>query len=144
MGQTNESSGSPSTDWLICPHRLCWPAVIGLVGRCRRLVRAVLHAVDAGDALEAQLFVRALVEHAITIPWMALDPDLHIKQWLIEDIRQTLVMDGETRQLEGEAILADENRQRYEELSESLRQACGERPTTLPNLQTHADRIGLH
>jgi hypothetical protein len=118
-------------------------AIIGLVARARRLVSAIQHSLDCGDALEAQIFNRALVEYALTIPWMALGPDLHTKQWLIEDIRQTLVMDAEVGQELGEPLLTDDHRARLEQVSEELRAACGERPTGVPNLQARAQAIGL-
>lgn len=116
--------------------------VIGLVGRARRLVAAIHHAHDAGDALEAQIFLRALVEYAITIPWMVVNPELHISQWRIEDIRLTLQMDEEVRQHADDPILTDENRAALEALREELMAACGE-DMALPNVQTRADVIGL-
>lgn len=118
-------------------------ALIGLVGRARGLLRALHRLLDAGDVLEAQLMSRALVEYAITFAWFGLDPELHMAQWLIEDIRQTLVLDDELRALEGDGVLEDARRQELEQVRDRLRSECGDGHTALPNLKDRAHAAGF-
>lgn len=118
-------------------------ALIGLVGRARGLLRALHHLLDAGDVLEAQLMSRALVEYAITFAWFRLDPELHMAQWLIEDIRQTLVLDDELRALDGEGVLDEPRRTELEQVRDQLRIECGDGRTAIPNLKDRAHAAGL-
>jgi hypothetical protein len=118
-------------------------AMIGLVGRARGFLRALHHLLDAGDVLEAQLMSRALIEYAITFAWFSLDPELHLGQWLIEDIRQTLVLDNELRELEGEGVLEGARRAELERVRDELKNECGEGNTAIPNLKDRAGAAGF-
>ncbi len=73
---------------------------------------------------------------------MGVNPDLHLKQWLIEDIRLTLVMDTELRQEAGEPVIEDAKRAELERLREDLRADCGDRPTAMPSAKDRAGAIG--
>jgi hypothetical protein len=118
-------------------------ALVGLVGRARGLLRALHHLLDAGDMLEAQLMSRALVEYAITFAWFQLDPELHMAQWLIEDIRQTLVLDDELKALEGDGVLEDERRNELEQVRDQLKADCGDGATAMPKLKDRAHAAGF-
>jgi hypothetical protein len=64
------------------PHRR---AIIGLVGRQRRFLRAVYTLADAGLTLEAVGPLRSMLEFLIRQRWLAHDPDLNWKLWMADD-----------------------------------------------------------
>jgi hypothetical protein len=64
------------------PHRR---AIIGLVGRQRRFLRAVYTLADARLRLEAVGPLRSMLEFLIRQRWLALDPDLNWKLWMADD-----------------------------------------------------------
>jgi len=67
---------------LFPPHRR---AIIGLVGRQRRFLRAVHTLADAGQLLEAVGPLRSMLEFLVCQRWLALDPDRNWKLWMADD-----------------------------------------------------------
>ena len=61
------------------PHRR---AIIGLVGRQRRFLRAVYTLADAGLVLEATGPLRSMLEFLVCQRWLALDPDRNWQLWM--------------------------------------------------------------
>jgi hypothetical protein len=64
------------------PHRR---AIIGLVGRQRRFLRAVHTLADAGQLLEAIGPLRSMLEFLVVQRWLAQDPDRNWKLWMADD-----------------------------------------------------------
>ncbi len=64
------------------PHRR---AIIGLVGRQRRFLRAAYTLADAGQILEAIGPLRAMFEFLVCQRWLARDPDRNWKIWMTDD-----------------------------------------------------------
>jgi len=64
------------------PHRR---AIIGLVGRQRRFLRAAYTLADAGQVLEAVGPLRSMLEFLICQRWLALDPDRNWQIWMKDD-----------------------------------------------------------
>jgi len=64
------------------PHRR---AIIGLVGRQRRFLRAAYTLADAGLVLEAIGPLRSMFEFLVCQCWLAHDPDRNWKLWMQED-----------------------------------------------------------
>lgn len=62
-------------------------AVAGLILRARRFAVAACRLADSGDLGEAGAFVRALMEYAVTLRWLLLDPPRHFTIWAIDDLR---------------------------------------------------------
>ncbi len=118
-------------------------ALVGLVARARRFLRAMHHMIDAGDTLEAQLMARALIEYAITFAWFKVEPEHHLRLWMIEDIRQTLLLDKELNELEGEGVLDETKRRELETLSNELKEACGKKGTSRPSVKDQAKQAGV-
>src|SRR5215208_4739723 len=117
-------------------------AILGLVGRCRRLVRAAYELADHRMTLEAQILIRVLLEYAITVRWLTLNPRLHFRQWAIGDIKSRLTMDREIQELGEETVLTEETRGLLEERLETYRRECGDAPPSLPRLQERARQTG--
>ena len=42
---------------------------------------------DADEVLDALVLIRALAEYALTLDWLALDPDLHVRIWIADGHR---------------------------------------------------------
>ena len=66
----------------VSPHR---SAIIGLVGRQRRFMRAAYTLADAGQVLEAIGPTRSMFEFLVCQRWLACDPDRNWKLWMQED-----------------------------------------------------------
>jgi hypothetical protein len=64
------------------PHRR---AIIGLVARQRRFLRAAYALADAGQVLEAIGPLRSMLEFLICQRWLAHDPDRNWKLWMTDD-----------------------------------------------------------
>ena len=60
-------------------------AIIGLVARQRRFLRAVYTLADAGQVLEAVGPLRSMLEFLICRRWLAHDPDRNWKLWMADD-----------------------------------------------------------
>lgn len=64
------------------PHRR---AIIGLVGRQRRFLRAAYTLADVGQLLEAVGPLRSMFEFLVCQRWLARGPDRNWKVWMTED-----------------------------------------------------------
>lgn len=64
------------------PHRR---AIIGLVGRQRRFLRAAYTLADTEQVLEAIGPLRSMLEFLVCQRWLADDPDLNWKLWMARD-----------------------------------------------------------
>jgi len=64
------------------PHRR---AIIGLVGRQRRFLRAAYTLANAGQILEATGPLRSMFEFLVCQRWLARDPDRNWKVWMTDD-----------------------------------------------------------
>lgn len=62
-------------------------AIIGLVGRQRRFLRAAYTLADAEQVLEAVGPLRSMLEFLVCQRWLALDPDRNWKLWMDDDHR---------------------------------------------------------
>lgn len=62
-------------------------AIIGLVGRQRRFLRAAYTLADAGQVLEAVGPLRSMLEFLICQRWLAHDPDRNWKLWMADGHR---------------------------------------------------------
>jgi hypothetical protein len=71
--------------WRRQPFPPCRRAIIGLVGRQRRFLRAAYTLADAGMVLEAVGPLRSMLEFLITQRWLAHDPDRNWKLWMADD-----------------------------------------------------------
>ncbi len=60
-------------------------AIIGLVGRQRRFLRAAYTLADDGQVLEAVGPLRSMLEFLIRQRWLAHDPDRNWKLWMADD-----------------------------------------------------------
>lgn len=79
-------------------------SLVGLASRARRLTRAIYRLLDAGEALEAQVLLRSLLEYTLTAQWLAQDPRPRFLSWWLEDDRRFRVMEREVRALAKEPI----------------------------------------
>jgi hypothetical protein len=121
----------------------------GLLLRAARFVRVAHVLADNNDRPEAAVFVRALIEYAITGRWLALNPPRNFTIWAIDDIRGRLLIAEAARRLAGVDVLEPERRAEYEASRDGLREdwlaAFGEPvPTRLPSLETRARETGNH
>lgn len=60
-------------------------AIIGLVGRQRRFLRAAYTLADTGQVLEAVGPLRSMFEFLVSQRWLARDPDRNWKLWMEDD-----------------------------------------------------------
>lgn len=132
-------------------------AIVGLVARQRRLLRAAYLLADADQRLEASVFIRAMQEFLIRQKWLQLDPELHHVLWSLEDFRLRLKIDEEITawaKSEGVAlapILKPEVRDEYERqrgwLQKQLTKISDERglpkAPSYPGLQQQANDVKL-
>jgi Family of unknown function (DUF5677) len=117
-------------------------AILGLVGRCRRLVRAAYELADRAMDLEAQILIRVLLEYGITVRWLVVNPHLHFRQWAIADIEKRFTIDREIQEFGEETVLTEESRAQFERRLEDFRRECGAASTKLPPLQERARQTG--
>jgi Family of unknown function (DUF5677) len=73
-------------------------AMVGLVARMRRLLRASYRLADAGEVLEASILNRAMMEYLFTLRWLQVDPELHYVLWATADLKARLTIDREVRE----------------------------------------------
>jgi hypothetical protein len=131
------------------PHRR---AIIGLVGRQRRFLRAAYTLADTEQALEAVGPLRSMLEFLVCQRWLAHDPDLNWKLWMAQDhaardlwrekFRQTAPM------LHDAAVesLTPEQRKEGEEVAAGrmrLAAELGDRRPGRRNLEQQAAQVGL-
>jgi hypothetical protein len=65
-------------------------AVVAAVVRARRLMISATALADRGDALEAALLTRSILEIAFTLGWLKKDPELGVLIWMLDEERSTL------------------------------------------------------
>src|SRR6266508_3325218 len=73
-------------------------AMVGLVARMRRLLRASYPLADAGEVLEASILNRAMMEYLFTLRRLQVDPELHYVLWAAADLKARLTIDREVRE----------------------------------------------
>lgn len=130
------------------PHRR---AIIGLVGRQRRFLRAAYTLADTGQVLEAVGLLRSMLEFLVRLLWLAHDPDRNWALWMANehkanDLRQKMIrqhapvlhdaaVESRTpeQREEGEAVAAGRTR-----LAEEL----GDGRPGMPNLEKQARDVG--
>jgi Family of unknown function (DUF5677) len=124
------------------PHRR---AIIGLVARQRRFLRAAYTLTDAGQVLEAVGPLRSMLEFLITQRWLAHDPDRNWKLWMADghrasDLRQEKIREHAPA-LHDAAVEArtPEQRKEGEAVAAGRRQLAAE----LGDRQPHERRITL-
>jgi len=121
----------------------------GLIVRAARFVRAAYLLADNQLRPEAAVFVRALIEYAITARWLALEPPKNFTLWAIDDMRGRLLIAEAAKRLAGVDLLEDERRREYEETQATLQgdwlAAFGEpAPKRMPSLERRARETGNH
>lgn len=132
------------------PHRR---AVIGLVGRQRRFLRAAYTLADAGMALEAIGPLRSMFEFLVCERWLALDPDRNWKLWMHENHRARDVWRERFRHhapsLHDEAVasLTPEQREEADVIARVRAQVAAElgdrQPDDRQGIEQRAAQVGL-
>jgi hypothetical protein len=131
------------------PHRR---AIIGLVGRQRRFLRAAYTLADSEQVLEAVGPLRSMLEFLVCQRWLAYDPDLNWKLWMAQDHAARDLWRERLRQhaltLHDAAVesLTPEQRKDSEEVAAGrmrLAAELGDRRPGRPNLEQRADQVGL-
>lgn len=130
------------------PHRR---AIIGLVGRQRRFLRAAYTLADTGQVLEAVGPLRSMLEFLLCQLWLAHDPDRNWALWMqkehaANDYRQKKIrqhtpalhdaaVESRTpeQRKEGEAVAAGRAR---------LKAKLGDNPGRMPTLEEQAHAVG--
>jgi hypothetical protein len=74
-------------------------SIVGLLIRGRHLLRSAYLLADADHHLDSLLLVRTLAEFGLTLEWLGLDPDLHVRIWIADSHRSTFTADEELRRL---------------------------------------------
>jgi hypothetical protein len=127
-------------------------AVVGLVGRQRRFLRAAYLLADANMDLEAISPVRSMFEFYVTQRWLALDPDLNWMLWMEKDhmtrdtwrkgvathapILHAAAIDGLTPEQREEArVIA--------EIRAQIKARIGDKKIEMPTLLNRAKAVGL-
>jgi hypothetical protein len=126
-------------------------AMIGLVARMRRLLRASYRLADAGEILEASILNRAMMEYLFTLRWLQVDPVLHYLLWAAADLRSRLTLDREVREqaeeeyAEAVELMEKDVRDQYEQSLEKMqaqideaKQRLGGKPLRLPSFEQRA------
>lgn len=131
------------------PHRR---AIIGLVGRQRRFLRAAYTLADSEQVLEAVGPLRSMLEFLVCQRWLAHDPDLNWKLWMAQDHaardlwRERLRQHAPTLHDAAVESLTPEQRKDSEEVAAGrmrLAAELGDRRPGRPNLEQRADQVGL-
>jgi hypothetical protein len=129
-------------------------AIIGLVARQRRFLRAVYTLADDGQQLEAVGPLRSMVEFFICQVWLANDPDRNWKVWMTDD-HAARDLWRERAQQHVPAIVAaamealtPEQRKEAEEVAAGRRQLAAEyggrqQGDVHKNLELRAAQVGL-
>jgi hypothetical protein len=131
------------------PHRR---AIIGLVGRQRRFLRATYTLADSDQVLEAIGPLRSMLEFLVCQRWLALDPDLNWKLWMAQDHaardlwRERLQQHAPTLDDAAvESLTAEQRKEGAEVAAGRMRLAAelgGRRPGRV-NLEQRAAEVGL-
>lgn len=132
------------------PHRR---AIIGLVGRQRRFLRAAYTLADAGQVLEAIGPLRSMLEFLVCQRWLAHDPDRNWKLWMAEGHAARDLWQGRLKQhapaLHDAAVesLTPEQRREGEAVAAGrVRLAAdlgGRQPDDRRSLEQRAAQVGL-
>jgi hypothetical protein len=131
------------------PHRR---AIIGLVGRQRRFLRATYTLADSEQLLEAVGPLRSMLEFLVCQRWLALDPDLNWKIWMADDHAARDLWRGRAREhapaLHDAAVesLTPEQRKEGEAIAAvriRLAAELGDRRPRIPSLEQRAAQVGL-
>lgn len=131
------------------PHRR---AIIGLVGRQRRFLRATYTLADSDQVLEAVGPLRSMLEFLVCQRWLALDPDRNWKIWMADDHaaralwRERLQQHAPTLHDAAVESLTPEQRKEDEEIAAvrmRLATELGDRRPRLPSLEQRAAQVGL-
>jgi hypothetical protein len=128
-------------------------AIIGLVGRQRRFLRAAYLLADAGQVLEAVGPLRSMLEFLICQRWLADDPDRNWKLWMVQDHDARDLWRSRLREhapaLHDAAVeaLSPEQRAEGEAIAAARRKLVDElgapRPDDRRSLERRADQVGL-
>jgi Family of unknown function (DUF5677) len=127
-------------------------AIIGLVGRQRRFLRATYTLADTEQVLEAIGPLRSMLEYLVCQRWLALDPDVNVNLWMAQDHTSRDLMRERMRQhtpaLHDAAMeaLTPEQRQEAEEVAagrEQLAAELGDQRPGRANLEQRAAQVGL-
>lgn len=127
-------------------------AIIGLVGRQRRFLRAAYTLADSEQVLEAVGPLRSMLEFLVCQRWLAHDPDLNWKLWMAQDHaardrwRERLRQHAPTLHDAAVESLTPEQRKDSEEVAAGrmrLAAELGDRRPGRPNLEQRADQVGL-
>src|ERR1700716_2877504 len=88
-----------------------WPLVgLALIARAAGTVESLEELQPEGRVSDSATLVRTLYEHVVHLAWLAADSSpARLEEWQKDDLRQTLVADGET-QARGFAILEPDQR----------------------------------
>jgi Family of unknown function (DUF5677) len=65
---------------------------LALGHRVRSFYRSFLHALDGPSEAALHALLRPMIEAVVLLPWLALDPDLHLVLWRAEHERTGLAM----------------------------------------------------
>jgi hypothetical protein len=131
------------------PHRR---AIIGLVGRQRRFLRATYTLADSEQVLEAVGPLRSMLEFLVCQRWLALDPDRNWKIWMADDHAARDLWRGRAREhapaLHDAAVesLTPEQRKEGEAIAAvriRLAAELGDRRPRVPSLEQRAAQVGL-
>jgi Family of unknown function (DUF5677) len=133
------------------PHRR---AIIGLVARQRRFLRAVYTLADAGQVLEAVGPLRSMLEFLIFQQWLALDPERNWQLWMDDDHaardqwRKKLQENAPTLHDAAVAALTPEQRKEAEEVAAGRKQLAAELGVRQSNerritIEQRASQVGL-
>ena len=131
------------------PHRR---AIIGLVGRQRRFLRAAYTLADTGQVLEAVGLLRSMLEFLVCQRWLAHDPDLNWKLWMAQDHaardlwREKLRQHAPTLHDAAVESLTPEQREEGEAVAAGRERLAaelgGQRPDDRRNLEQQAAQVG--
>jgi hypothetical protein len=131
------------------PHRR---AIIGLVGRQRRFLRATYTLADSGQVLESVGPLRSMLEFLVCQRWLALDPDRNWKIWMADDHaaralwRERLQQHAPTLHDAAVGSLTPEQRKGGDEIAAArirLAAELGDPRPRLPSLEQRAGQVGL-
>lgn len=128
-------------------------AIVGLIGRQRRLLRAAYALADADLALEAIGPLRSMFEFLVTQRWLARDPERNWKLWMEQDHasrdlwRERFGRHTPALYDVAAASLTSVQRREGEEIAAVRAQVASElgesRPEDRHNLEQRAGQVGL-
>ena len=123
-----------------------------LLQRARSLMNAILWLLDGPSDAAVHIVARSLVDLAITVAWLRLDPDTHARLWYAEQWRRELELLPDLERRMGQ--LDDQESLRVLEMKRSVVNRArtlalgkrvvgvGKRGSLMPNLKDRADAVG--